>query len=60
MALGISVGYSSIAGLICTIALLFPGLIYRMKLEERILISYFGDSYRDYSNKTCRMFPEIW
>ena len=60
MALGISLGYSSIAGLVCTISLLFPGLLYRMKLEERLLIGHFGDRYRDYIKKTSRMIPGIW
>lgn len=60
MALGISLGYSSLAG-VGAIALLFlPSLVYRIDVEERLLSKYFGDSYRVYADVTKRLIPGIW
>jgi protein-S-isoprenylcysteine O-methyltransferase Ste14 len=41
MALGITLGYSSLAGLISVVALLLPSLVYRMTVEERLLSEHF-------------------
>jgi len=60
MALGISLGYSSLAGLAATLALLLPGLIYRMNVEEKLLTEHFGDAYRQYSLNTRRLIPGVW
>lgn len=59
MGLGISLGYSSLAGL-TSVLLLLPGLIYRMKVEEQLLTEHFGDAYRQYACKVQRMIPGIW
>lgn len=60
MALGISLGYSSPAGLASTFVLLLPGLIYRMKVEERLLTRHFGEAYRQYADGVKRIIPGIW
>lgn len=60
MALGISLGYSSLGGLISTLALLVPGLVYRMNFEEKMLTAHFGEPYRDYMQATKRIIPGIW
>lgn len=60
MALGISLGYSSLAGLVSVLALLLPGLIYRMKVEERPLNKHFGEAYRQYMRRTKQLIPWIW
>lgn len=60
MALGLSVGYSSLIGLIAILVLLLPGLAYRMKVEERLLILQFGEDYRAYALKTKRLMPFVW
>lgn len=59
MALGISLGYSSLAGLASVLVLLFA-LIYRMRLEEKMLSKHFGEAYRQYICKTKRLIPWIW
>jgi len=59
MALGISLGYSSLVGLVSVLALLL-GLLYRMKLEEELLTEYFDEVYRQYICKTKRLIPWIW
>lgn len=60
MCLGIAIGYSSLIGLLGVPSLLIPGFIYRMNVEEKILISEFGDEYVSYSHTTKRLIPGIW
>jgi protein-S-isoprenylcysteine O-methyltransferase Ste14 len=60
MALGISLGYSSLAGLASLMVILLPGLVYRINIEEKLLIQRFGDAYRQYMRRTRRMLPGIW
>ena len=60
LALGLACGYSSWIGLVALIALLLPGLAYRMKVEERLLIEQFGEEYRVYKLKTRLIIPLIW
>ena len=60
MALGISLGYSSLAGLTSVLALLLPGLIYRVKVEEKLLTGHFGEAYRQYADRVKRLIPGIW
>ena len=60
MALGIGLGYSSLAGLASTFLLLLPSLIYRIKVEEKLLFRYFGESYRQYAIVVKRLIPCIW
>mgnify|MGYP001767816665 CR=1 FL=1 len=60
MALGISLGYSSLAGLISVLVLLLPSTIYRMSVEENLLADHFGSDYRQYARRTKRLIPGIW
>jgi protein-S-isoprenylcysteine O-methyltransferase Ste14 len=60
MALGISMGYSSLAGLASTLVLLLPSLIYRIKVEERLLTNHFGEAYRQYADGIKRIIPGFW
>ena len=60
MALGISLGYSSLAGLASILVLLLPSLIYRMKVEERLLTKHFGEAYCQYADVVKRIIPGIW
>jgi protein-S-isoprenylcysteine O-methyltransferase Ste14 len=60
MGLGIAVGYSSLIGLGAVPLLLFPGLYYRMRVEEKLLEQQFGEEYRHYASKTGRWFPRLW
>jgi protein-S-isoprenylcysteine O-methyltransferase Ste14 len=60
IALGIALGYSSLAGLVAIVTLLLPGLLYRMNVEEKLLFEHFGEVYRQYGNRTKRLIPGIW
>lgn len=60
MALGISLGYSSLAGIFALLVLLLPALIYRINVEEKMLAGHFGDVYWRYAGTTKRLVPGIW
>jgi protein-S-isoprenylcysteine O-methyltransferase Ste14 len=60
MALGIALGYSSWIGLVSIPAALLPGLLYRIKIEEALLMEHFGEEYRQYTRETRkRLIPGI-
>jgi protein-S-isoprenylcysteine O-methyltransferase Ste14 len=44
------------------VALLFPlaALLYRIRTEERVLVSSLGSAYAEYQKKTKRLLPWIW
>ena len=35
------------------------GFLYRIHVEEIMLLGVFGEEYRDYMNRTWRLFPGI-
>jgi protein-S-isoprenylcysteine O-methyltransferase Ste14 len=60
MALGLCLGYASLIGLIVLPLLLLPGLAYRMKIEERMLVEQFGEEYRAYACRSKKLIPFLW
>lgn len=60
IALGISLGYSSLAGLCAMPLLLVPGLVYRIRLEEKFLAVHFGEQFQRYAARTARLVPGLW
>lgn len=58
--LGIAVGFSSLLAIASMILLLLPGLIYRMRVEEKMLVEAFGKEYQQYARRTKRLLPGIW
>jgi protein-S-isoprenylcysteine O-methyltransferase Ste14 len=60
MALGISLGYSSLAGLIAVVGLLIPSIYFRIQVEEKSLCAHFGEAYHRYASHTKRLIPGIW
>jgi protein-S-isoprenylcysteine O-methyltransferase Ste14 len=60
MALGLCIGYSSLIGLIAIPLLLLPGLAYRMKVEERMMVEHFGKEYQAYAGRSKKLIPGVW
>lgn len=60
IALGITLGYSSLAGFIVIPSLLIPSVIQRLTVEDKMLAGYFGERFREYAKKTARLIPGIW
>lgn len=60
IALGLSLGYSSIAGLAAILFLLLPSVIYRIGVEDKLLAEHFGAQFNEYAVKVARLIPGIW
>lgn len=60
MAFGIAIGYSSLVGVTSVLLLLLPGILYRVRLEEKILSSRFLLEYKQYAQNTGCLFPKVW
>lgn len=60
LTVGIAAGYASLIAAAAIVLLLAPGLIYRMQVEERLLLAEFGDEYRAYAKRTRRLIPGVW
>ena len=59
MAIGISFGYASLLGLVNIIFLIIC-FRYRIKVEEKLLIAHFGESYLQYAKKIKKIIPYVW
>ena len=60
IALGVTVGYSSLAGLVIIPVLLLPSVIYRLSVEDKLLAEHFGGQFKKYADKVARLIPGIW
>lgn len=58
--LGINLALGSTWGIIVTIFLLFPALLFRISQEEKALIDEFGDRYYDYQEETKKLIPLVY
>ena len=57
--LGWALAFRSGVGVLLT-ALLIPPLVARMRAEERLLRSQFGDEYEAYCARTSRLIPGVY
>ena len=60
MYLGFPLALGSAGGLGLAIVFGVPALIYRIRVEERALIQWFGDEYAAYQRRTWRLIPGVW
>jgi protein-S-isoprenylcysteine O-methyltransferase Ste14 len=56
---GIPLIFSSLYGLLIVLGLI-PLVLYRITIEERMLIQKFGDEYRDYMKRTKKLIPFLY
>jgi protein-S-isoprenylcysteine O-methyltransferase Ste14 len=57
--LGWGLAFRSGVGVLLT-ALTIPPLVARMRAEEALLLSEFGDEYDAYRNRTSRLVPGVY
>ncbi len=50
---------NSALGLLTGLLLVLPALLYRIHIEEKILIAHFGDEYVEYKKKVKALIPWI-
>ncbi len=58
--LGLTLGYSSLAGLAAILLVLFPALVYRILIEDKLLAEDFGVQFVEYARRTRRLIPGLW
>jgi protein-S-isoprenylcysteine O-methyltransferase Ste14 len=58
-ALGWGLAFRSVVGVLLA-ALLIAPLVARMRAEENLLLSQFGDEYRAYRDRTSRLIPWVY
>lgn len=58
--LGLALEYSSLAGIVSTVFVLLPCMIYRMYVENRLLAEHFGRQFERYRNDVKRLIAGIW
>jgi len=55
--LGIALALGTWLGAVITTGFMLAATLYRIRIEEQLLIETFGDEYRDYMQHTWRLFP---
>ncbi len=60
IALGVVLGYSSLAGAAAIVLVLLPSVIYRMRVEDQLLAEHFGTQFSQYASRTKHLIPGIW
>jgi protein-S-isoprenylcysteine O-methyltransferase Ste14 len=58
--LGIGLVLGNWVGLTALVVLPLAGILYRIHVEERALLGYFGSAYQEYASRTKRLLPGIW
>jgi protein-S-isoprenylcysteine O-methyltransferase Ste14 len=58
--LGLGLTYGNWAALVVFMACGTAGVLYRIRVEERVLLAALGDAYRDYAATTARLVPHVW
>ena len=56
---GMPLIFSSLYGFLLTLGLI-PLILYRIKIEEKMLIEKFGNEYREYMKKTKKIIPFVY
>lgn len=50
--MGFDLMFGSLLGILCTLFLVIPSVIYRARLEERALVGRFGEEWEAYKERT--------
>lgn len=58
--LGISLSLGSGWGIVLTIALFLPSVLYRISQEEKMLLDEFGERWLTYKQDTKRIMPKVF
>ncbi|MCI4354066.1 MAG: isoprenylcysteine carboxylmethyltransferase family protein [Thermoplasmata archaeon] len=59
-AIGLPIILGTPAGLIVTLIACLAAYVYRIRIEEAVLVSRFGDHYREYAMTTWRLLPGLY
>jgi len=59
MILGFDLMFRSILGVVFTLVLSIPSVVYRARVEDRLLRKRFGEEWEDYAKKVGFLFPKL-
>lgn len=57
---GFSVLFANIASIILFTGAALAGIVYRIRIEERVLSEQLGSNYTDYADRIARLIPGVW
>jgi len=57
--LGFDVMFRSILGVVFTLVLSIPSVVYRARVEDRLLRKRFGEEWEDYAKRVGFLFPKL-
>lgn len=58
--LGLGVALENYLSIILLVVLPLAGLLYRISVEEKVLVGHFGQTYLDYMSRTKRLIPGVY
>ncbi len=58
--LGLAMGYASLWGAVALLLILLPAVLWRIRLEEKLLWVNFGARFVEYASRTKRLIPGVW
>ena len=57
--LGVDLMFRSVMGIVFTLVLSIPSMVYRAKIEDELLRNKFGDEWENYADKVGFLFPRV-
>ncbi len=58
--LGLALASGNLVGLVALFGCTLVGVLYRIRVEERVLTSALGEAYTGYAAGTSRLLPGVW
>ena len=57
---GLAMVMNTLPSVLIVIIPIFIAIIYRIEVEEKALLNEFGEQYKEYSKKTCKIIPGVY
>ena len=57
---GFGLTYRNVGSWVALTGCCLVGLLFRIRVEERVLLAEFGQTYADYAARTRRLVPGLW
>jgi len=58
--IGFGLTHHNLASFAVLVGCSLVGVLYRIRVEERVLHAELGSAYADYTNRTARLIPGVW
>lgn len=58
--LGLGLTFQNVASFVLYVACATAAVLYRIRVEETVLLSALGEDYRSYAEQTARLVPHVW